>query len=61
MVIDGCEDHCARKIMEEAGLPVDLHVDVTELGIEKKPEQPHLVLHTKRVVEHVAKALSEST
>ncbi len=61
VVIDGCEDHCARKIMEKAGLPVDLHVDATELGIEKKPEQPHLVLHTKRVVEHVAKALSEST
>ncbi len=57
VVIDGCEDHCARKIMEKAGLPVDLHVDVTELGIEKKPAEPHLVLHTKRVVEHVAEAL----
>jgi uncharacterized metal-binding protein len=57
-VIDGCEDHCARKIMEKAGLPVDLHVDVTELGIEKKPAEPHLLLHTKRVVEHVAEALS---
>lgn len=57
VVIDGCEDHCARKIMEKAGLPVDLHVDVTELGIEKKPQHPHLVLYTKRVVEHVAEAL----
>jgi uncharacterized metal-binding protein len=37
---------------------VDLHVDVTELGIEKKPAEPHLALHTKRVVEHVAEALS---
>lgn len=58
VVIDGCEDHCARKIMEQAGLPVDLHVDVTELGIEKKPAEPHLVLHTKRVVEHVSEVLS---
>lgn len=58
VVIDGCEDHCARRIMEQAGLPVDLHVDVTKLGIEKQPEQPHLVLDAHRVVEHVAKALS---
>ena len=58
VVIDGCEDHCARKIMEKASLPVELHVDVTELGIEKKPAEPHLVLHTKRVVEHVTESLS---
>jgi len=58
VVIDGCEDHCARKIMEKAGLPVNVHVDVTALGIEKKPAEPHLVLHTKRVVEHVTEALS---
>jgi len=58
VVIDGCEDQCARKIMEQAGLPVDLHVDVTQLGIEKKPAEPHLVLHAKRVVEHVTETLS---
>ncbi|MBU0641283.1 MAG: putative zinc-binding protein [Planctomycetes bacterium] len=57
VVIDGCEDHCARKIMEKAGLPVEVHVDVTELGIEKKPAEPQLVLHAKRVVEHVAETL----
>ena len=57
IVIDGCEDHCALKIMEKAGLPVDLHVDVTELGIEKKPVEPHLVLHAKHVVEHVTLSL----
>jgi uncharacterized metal-binding protein len=58
VVIDGCDEHCARKIMEKARLPVDLHVDVTELGIEKNPAEPHLLLHTKRVVEHVAEALN---
>ncbi len=58
VVIDGCEDHCARKIMEKAGLPVDLHVDVTELGIEKKPAEPHLVMDTKRVVEHAQQAVA---
>ncbi|MFH1749009.1 MAG: putative zinc-binding protein [Planctomycetota bacterium] len=59
VVIDGCEDHCARKIMEQANLPVDLHVDVTTLGIEKKPAEPHLIVDAKRVVEHVAETLSQ--
>jgi uncharacterized metal-binding protein len=53
IVIDGCDDHCARKIMDKAGLPVDLHVDVTQLGIEKQPSEPRLISDTKRVVEHV--------
>jgi uncharacterized metal-binding protein len=60
VVIDGCEDHCARKIMEKAGLPVDLHVDVTQLGIEKQPAEPQLVLNAKRVVEHVRKAIADA-
>lgn len=53
VVVDGCEDHCGRKIMEAAGLPVDLHVDVTALGIQKKPAEPALTTDAKRVVEHV--------
>lgn len=60
VVIDGCEDHCARKIMEKAGLPVELHVDVTQLGVEKQPAEPQLVLNTKRVVEHVQRALADA-
>lgn len=58
VVIDGCEDHCGRKIMENAGLPVDLHVDVTTLGIEKKPATPALINDAKRVVEHVTASLA---
>lgn len=58
VVIDGCEDHCGRKIMENAGLPVDLHVDVTTLGVEKKPTSPALIDDAKRVVEHVKTALT---
>jgi len=56
VAIDGCEDHCCRKIMQNAGLPVDLHVDVTQLGIEKQPAEPHLVMDTRRVVEQVKQA-----
>lgn len=57
IVIDGCADHCARKILAMAGLAVDLHVDVTQLGVEKKPAQPQLINDAKKVVEHVRGAL----
>ena len=57
VVIDGCDDHCGRKVMEGAGLPLELHVDVTELGIEKKPAEPALITDAKRVVEHVKDSL----
>jgi uncharacterized metal-binding protein len=50
VVIDGCEDHCALKIMERAGLPVDVHVDVTELGVEKRPDQPQLINDSRKVL-----------
>ena len=61
VVIDGCEDHCARKIMEKAGLPVEVHIDVTQLGVEKKPEQPQLINDAKRVVEEVRTSLTAAS
>ncbi len=52
IAIDGCEDHCARKTLEFAGLPIDAHVVLTtELGIEKKPAKPDMLGHTKRTIE----------
>ncbi|MBK9119121.1 MAG: putative zinc-binding protein [Phycisphaerales bacterium] len=60
IVIDGCDAHCARKVLEAADLPVDLHVDVTALGLEKQPENPHFVLHTRRVADHARTTLSAS-
>jgi uncharacterized metal-binding protein len=57
VVIDGCADHCARKIMDKAGFQVDLHVDVTDLGIEKSPERPRMIDDAKRVIEHVGSLL----
>lgn len=53
IAIDGCQDHCCRRILEKHDLTVDLHVVVSDLGIEKQPEEPHFLVHTKRVVEHV--------
>jgi uncharacterized metal-binding protein len=58
IAIDGCEDHCARKTLEFAGLPVDLHVVLTtDLGMEKKPAAPNMIVDTKRVVQAVAEKL----
>lgn len=36
VAIDGCGMHCAKKIAEQAGVPVHQHLVVTDLGIEKK-------------------------
>jgi len=58
VVIDGCDDHCARKIMDRAGLCVDLHVELTQLGVEKKPERSQLLNDAKRVVAHVRERLA---
>ena len=57
VVIDGCEDHCCRKVMEKAGVAIDVHVVVTDLGIEKKPAQPDMIGDAKKVVDKV-KALA---
>jgi len=57
VVIDGCDAHCGRKILEAAGLKVDLHLDVTEHGVEKSPAEPRMILDTKRITEELAGAL----
>lgn len=35
VAIDGCPVHCVRKTLEHAGFKPDVHVIVTEQGIEK--------------------------
>ena len=57
VLIDGCEDRCCRKIMDQAGLDVDLDVLVTDLGVEKQPAEPSLITDAKKVVEHVRSQL----
>jgi len=57
IAIDGCEDHCVRKTLEKAGLKADLHVVVTDLGIEKKPAQPSTISDAKRVADSVRTVL----
>jgi uncharacterized metal-binding protein len=60
VAIDGCEDHCVRKILEKAGLTADIHVVLTDLGIEKKPAQPNMINDAKQVVDTVKQKLGTS-
>jgi uncharacterized metal-binding protein len=53
VAIDGCDEDCARRTLELAGLPVDAHVRITDLGIEKQPPEPQWVIDTKRVLARV--------
>jgi uncharacterized metal-binding protein len=57
VAIDGCSDHCCKIVLEAAELPVDVHVVVTDLGIEKKPETPRMQEDSGRVLEAVRKRL----
>ncbi|MDK2891822.1 putative zinc-binding protein [Methanohalophilus sp.] len=38
IVIDGCPMHCALKTLENAGLSVDKHIVITELGMKKSKD-----------------------
>lgn len=51
VAIDGCADHCVRKVLEKAGLAVDVHVVLADMGIEKKPAQPNMINDAKKVVD----------
>jgi len=53
IAIDGCDDHCCRKVMEKAGAAVDVHVVATDLGIEKKPAHPDMIGDARKVVEKI--------
>jgi len=57
IAIDGCEDHCVRKVLEKAGLTADVHVVLTDMGIEKKPAQPNMINDAKKVVDTVKQNL----
>lgn len=58
IAIDGCDDDCARRTLEAASLPVDAHLRITDLGIEKQPAEPEWITHTKRVVDKLRQLLS---
>lgn len=59
VAIDGCDDRCVMKTLEKAGLSADVHVVLTEIGIEKKPAQPSMISDGKRVVDAVKARISQ--
>ena len=58
VAIDGCEDKCCRKLLEQAGLSPEAHIIVTDLGIEKAPREPHMIEDTRRTVAAVKEKLA---
>lgn len=58
VAIDGCEDHCCRIILQNAGLPVDVQVTATDLGVQKKPDTPQMAEDSARIVNAVKQALT---
>lgn len=42
LVIDGCPLHCARHCLSRHGLQPDRHLDLSELGVRKRPHDDPL-------------------
>ena len=57
IVIDGCGDRCCGKILHSNGLPVELHVVVTDIGVEKQPANPNLDGDARKVADHILTSL----
>jgi uncharacterized metal-binding protein len=60
VAIDGCEDHCVRRTLEKAGLTAEVHVVLTDMGIEKKPAQPNMISDARKAVDAVKQKLGLS-
>lgn len=57
MAIDGCSNHCVKKVLNLAGVERVEHLVVTDLGMEKgKTELSHHTIH--KVVEAGARLLA---
>jgi len=61
ITIDGCEDQCCRLVLEKSRIPVDIHVVVTDQGVDKKPEKPRMAEDSAMVVAKVRQALGKTT
>ena len=53
VAIDGCNMACAKKIALQAGLEVNHHVLVTDLGIEKKEGRKYSLEQVKKVTDAI--------
>jgi len=49
-VVDGCEEHCAKKKLEVAGIEADMQVVLTQIGIKKTNPSDIKSEHIEQVV-----------
>jgi uncharacterized metal-binding protein len=61
VAIDGCDDHCARRTLETARLPVDVHLVLTDHGIERLPVCASVTTDARGVVELFRRSLVART
>lgn len=61
IVIDGCNAACGKAILEQAGLPVDHHTVVKQLGIEKQSTFSVSDSQVEQVVAAVKQGLAQAT
>ncbi len=55
-VVEGCDEHCAKKKLDAAGIEPDVQVVLTEIGIEKTVPTDIKSEHLGRVVSELNKA-----
>ena len=61
VAVDGCPVACARKTLEHAGFKVDVHVVVTELGIQKVLDFMMDIEDINKVIEKIKGELADET
>ncbi|MDW7732088.1 MAG: putative zinc-binding protein [Methanolobus sp.] len=57
IVIDGCPVNCAKETMEQAGIHIDRHILLTDLGIQKNKELDIDPSKVKEVLSKVSEML----
>ena len=57
IAIDGCPVNCARETLEHAGIAVDTHIVITELGVKKNHDLDIPPAQIKEVMEKVSEIL----
>lgn len=53
VLIEGCSKGCGKKVLDVAGIELDIHFLVTSLGIERENK----IDHTQEELEHVLTAV----
>jgi len=59
VALDGCDDHCTRITLENAGLTVDLHVVGTDLDIDRVPSCPRTLVDARKMASAVLDLVGE--